>query len=58
MPGQRNPLVFLVWSTNAYQSADLSLDLPCEAFTNHYRRGEGQGIDLSVGVVFAGMAVW
>ena len=51
MPGQRNPLVFLVWSTNAYQSPDLSLNLPCEAFTNYYRRGEGQGIDLSVGEV-------
>ena len=45
------PLVLLVWSTNAYQSSDLGLDLPCVAFTNHYRRGQGLGIDLSVGEV-------
>ena len=52
------PLVFLDWSTNAYHPAILSLNLPCIGFTNHYHRGEGQGIDLSVGVVFAGMAGW
>ena len=40
--------------TNAYQSADLSLNRPGKAFTNHYHRtgGEGgQGTDLSVGEV-------
>ena len=42
--------MFLVWSTNAYKAADLSLNLPCEAFTNHYRRGEGQGHEWIVGV--------
>ena len=54
----RNPLVILDWSTNAYQSADLGLDLPCIGFTNHYHRGLGRGIDLSVGEVFAGVAEW
>ena len=54
----RNPLVILDWSTNAYHSADLGLDLPRIAFTNHYRRGLDRGIDLSVGVVFAGLARW
>ena len=37
----RKPLVVLDWSTNAYQSADLGLNLPCATFTNHYHRGEG-----------------
>ena len=50
-PRQRNPLVFLDWSTNAYQSADLGLTFGCTAFTNHYHRDRGQGIDLSVGEV-------
>ena len=40
-----NPLVFLVWSTNTYQPADLSLNLPQEAFTKHYHRDGGLGID-------------
>ena len=47
----RNPLVFLDWSTNAYQPRDLSLNLPRATFTNHYHRGEGdggQGTDLGV----------
>ena len=44
----RNPLVFLDWSTNAYQSADLSLTRPSICFTKHYHRGLGRGIDLSV----------
>ena len=54
----RNPLVILDWSTNAYHPANLGLTFGYTAFTNHYHRGEGQGIDLSVGVVFAGMAGW
>ena len=33
-------MVFLVWSTNAYQSPDLSVGLPSCTFTNHYRRTE------------------
>ncbi len=54
----RNPLVFLDWSTIAYQSADLGRDLPCRTFTNLYHRGLGRGIDVSVvGSVVAGMAV-
>jgi hypothetical protein len=52
------PVVVLVWSTNCYHSRNLGQTLPQETFTNHYHRGEGQGIDLSVGVVFAGMAGW
>ena len=43
------PLVILDWSTNCYQLSDLALLLPCEAFTNHYHRGQGLGIDLAVG---------
>ena len=39
----------LAWSTNCYHSPDLALPLPCETFTNLYHRGEGQGIDLSMG---------
>ena len=55
----RNPLVILDWSTNTYHLPDLALLLPCVTFTNHYHRGEGQGIDVSVvGGVVAGMAVW
>ena len=41
----RNPLVVLDWSTNAYHSPDLGLDLPRASFTNNYHREEGQGID-------------
>ena len=37
--------------TILYHPADLSLNRPQEAFTNHYRRGQGLGIDLSVGEV-------
>ena len=55
----RTPLVFLDWSTNAYQSPDLGRNLPRGCFTNLYHRDGGQGIDVSVaGVVVAGMAVW
>ena len=36
-----NPLVILVWSTNAYHSADLGRNQPQEVFTNHYHRIEG-----------------
>ena len=56
------PLVILDWSTNAYQSADLGRTLPQETFTNHYHRGEGQGIDLGMGGHavgwVAGVATW
>ena len=41
------PLVVLVWSTKVYQPADLSLNLGQNTITNHYHRGDGQGIDLS-----------
>ena len=41
---ERTPLVFLAWSTNAYHVADLSLNQPCETFTNLYHRGEGDWI--------------
>jgi len=40
--------------TNAYQSFDLSLNQPQEAFTNHYHRIEGDGglgVDLGGGGV-------
>ena len=37
--------------TILYHEADLGLNLPCGTFTNHYRRGQGLGIDLSVGEV-------
>ena len=40
-PRQRNPLVFLDWSTNAYHVADLGRNLPRDTFTNHYHRGQG-----------------
>ena len=42
------PLVILDWSTNCYHSRNLGQTLPQETFTNHYHRGEGQGIDLGV----------
>ena len=48
LPGQQDPLVFLVWSTNAYQPPDLGLSRPSICFTNHYHREGGQGIDLGV----------
>jgi len=44
----RNPLVILDWSTNAYQSADLGRNPGQNTITNHYHRGGGQGIDVSV----------
>ena len=46
----------LVWGTitNRYQSPDPGLGRWLEAFTNHYRREEGQGIDLSVVASVAG----
>ena len=37
--------------TILYHEADLGLNLPCGTFTNHYRRGQGLMIDLSVGEV-------
>ena len=37
--------------TILYHEADLGLNLPCITFTNHYRRDQGLGIDLSVGEV-------
>ena len=38
----------LVWwgFTILYHARDLSVDLPCEAFTNHYLRGDGTGYRL------------
>ena len=51
VPGQRNPLVVLDWSTNAYHVRDLGRNLPRDTFTNHYHRDGGLGIDLSVGEV-------
>ena len=51
----RNPLAFLDWSTNAYHSPDLGLDLPLGGFTNRRHRGLGRGIDLSV---VGGVAGW
>ena len=44
-PPLLKPLVDLDWSTNCYQPPDLSVDLLCATFTNHYHRGEGLGID-------------
>ena len=44
-------LVGLVPVTNCYHLTDLGRIRPREAFTNHYRRGQGLGIDLSVGEV-------
>ena len=37
--------------TILYQASDLSLNQPSTAFTNLYHRGQGLGIDLSVGEV-------
>ena len=42
-------LVGLDSITILYQASDLSLDLPCEAFTNFYHRGEGLTIELGIG---------
>ena len=39
-PPLLNPLVFLVWSTNCYQVADLGQTLPRVTFTNYYHRGQ------------------
>ena len=40
----------MVWPvfTIAYHVADLALNLPYKTFTNHYHRGLGRGIDVSV----------
>ena len=37
--------------TNAYHEADMGLNRPCITFTNHYRRGQGLGIDQSAAEV-------
>ena len=59
MLAERNPVVFLDWSTNAYQSPDLGRNLAQNTITNHYHRGQGLGIDVSVaGSVVATWAVW
>ena len=34
------------WLTILYHARDLSVDLPCEAFTNHRLRGDGTGYRL------------
>ena len=52
---------WLIWYgagdiTIAYHVSDLALLLSSETFTNHYHRGGGQGIDLSVGDSVAGWA--
>ena len=57
-PPLLNPLVFLVWSTNCYQPPDLSVDLPCATFTNHYHREQGLGIDVSVAGIQHQVAGW
>ena len=44
-PPLLNDLVILDWSTKVYHSRDLSRDLPCATFTNHYHRDGGLGID-------------
>ena len=54
----RNPLVILVWSTNAYHVADLGRNLGQNIFTNHYHRGLDRGIDLGVGGHAVGVATW
>jgi len=57
----RTPLVILDWSTNAYHMINLSLSRPTICFTNHYHRGLGRGIDVSVaGIVcqVAGYTAW
>jgi hypothetical protein len=42
---ERIALVVLDWSTNAYQSRDLALLLPCRTFTNLYHLDEGLTTD-------------
>ncbi len=54
----RNPLVILVWSTNAYQPADLGLNPGQNTITNHYHRDGGQGIDRSVAGRVCQVAGW
>ena len=44
-------LVGLDSITILYQARDLSRNQPSTAFTNHYRRRQGLGRDLSVGEV-------
>ena len=44
-------LVGLDLITNCYHLIDLSLIRPCISFTNHYRREQGLGHDLSIGEV-------
>ena len=52
-PAKRDGGFGLVWVTItiAYHVSDLSLGRPRETFTNLYHRGQGLGIDLSVGAV-------
>jgi hypothetical protein len=47
----RRFLVGLDPVTTAYHAADLAWILGQNTITNHYRRGQGQGIDLSMGEV-------
>ena len=54
----RNPLVILDWSTIAYHSLNLGLNLGQNTITNHYHRGEDRGIDLGVGGHAVGVATW
>ena len=49
-------MVDLVWSTNTYHLIDLGRIRRLEAFTNHYRREQGLGIDLGVGHSVVGWA--
>ena len=54
--------------TNTYHTPDLALTHGCMTFTNHYHRGLGQGIDVSVvgergwvaqcGVCYVGLEWW
>jgi hypothetical protein len=56
---ERNPVVDLVWSTNCYHRADLSLTRGCTAFTNDYHRDEGDRvIDSHMHDTVAGWAGW
>jgi hypothetical protein len=55
---ERNPLVVLVWSTNAYQSADLALTRGRTTFTNLYHRDGGQGTDSHIHDTVAGWVGW
>ena len=50
--------MFLVWSTILYHVSDLSLDLPCATFTNHYHRDGGLDIDVSVAGIQHQVAGW